>query len=80
MISWVWHESCLLPIEEKIDRRKKLDRRNRRNNLEYKAIEEKKIDKLDYIKVTDISAPKTELSKKRQPIEWDKVFVNHIEG
>ena len=62
---------------QKKNRRKKLDRRNRRNNLEQKAIEEieqkaieekrkeKKIDKLDYIKIKDISAPKNRTDKEK---------------
>ena len=61
---------------QKKNRRKKLDRRNRRHNLEQKAIEEieqkaieekkrKKIDKLDYIKIKDISAPKNRIDKEK---------------
>lgn len=39
------------------------------------------IDKLDYIKIKNFSAPQgTVNSVKRQPMEWEKLFVNPISG
>ena len=38
-----------------------------------------KIDKLDFIKIKHFCASKETISRvKRQPTEWEKIFVNHV--